>query len=80
MLLLGMFCLFKGVLPPVFDSLNEGGGQTAGVVTELPPAGGAVEHPGPAAHTEDVAGWTAGDGQGSGHQQAHGALHHGLQV
>ena len=68
------------LLSPVFDSLNEGGGQTAGVVTELPPAGGAVQHPGPAALTGDVTSGAAGDGQLSGDQQAHRALHYRLQV
>ena len=64
----------------MLDSLYEGGGQTAGVVTELPPAGGAVEHSGPAALTHDVPGWTAGDGQVPGYHQAHRALHYRLQV
>ena len=66
--------------PPVLDSLNECGCETAGVVTELPPAGGAVEDPGPAALTQDVAGRTAGDGQRPGNDQTHRTLHYGLQV
>ena len=65
---------------PVFDSLYEGGGQTAGVVAQLSPAGGAVEHPGPAALTGDVTSRTAGDGQVSGDHQTDGALHYRLQV
>ena len=60
--------------------LNEGGGQTAGVVLQLPPAGGTVEHPGPAAPAEDVTCRAAGDGQGAGDGETDGTLHQGLQL
>ena len=66
--------------PPVLDSLNESGGETAGVVTELPPAGWTVQHPSSALLAQYVAGRTAGDGQIPGDNQTHGALHYGLQV
>ena len=65
---------------PVLDSLYEGGGETAGVVPELSPAGRAVQHPGPAALAGDVTGGAAGDGQVSGDHQTDGALHYRLQV
>ena len=64
----------------MLDSLYEGGGQTAGVVAQLSPAGGAVKDPGPAPLADDVTRSTAGDGQVPGHHQADGALHHGGQV
>ena len=65
---------------PVLDSLYEGGGETAGVVPELSPAGRAVQHPGPAALAGDVTGGAAGDGQVSGDQETHRALHYRLKV
>ena len=64
----------------VLHLLYDGCSQAAGVVLQLPPAGGAVQHPGPAALTHDVSGWTAGDGQVPGDHQTHRALHYRLQV
>jgi len=64
----------------VSDSLYEGRGQTARVVSELTSAGWAVQHPAPAGLADDVTCGAAGDGQVPGDDQAHRALHHRLQV
>ena len=62
------------------DSLYEGSGQAAGVVTELPPAGGAVQDSGPAGPADDVTCRAAGDRKVPGDDETHRALHHPLQV
>ena len=64
----------------MLDSLNECGCETAGVVTELPPAGGAVKDSGPAGPADDVTCRAAGDRKVPGDDETHRALHHPLQV
>ena len=64
----------------MLDSLYEGGGQAAGVVTELPPAGWAVQDSSPAGPADNVTCRAAGDGEVPGDDETHRALHHPLQV